>query len=114
MSSMNVSEVVSELNFKLSLPVKILYLIPKIHPFNKELSIKSELLKQAYSHLELSLGDRACLALASHLSLPVYTADKHGVHIAQKMSGKASISQIFRYTKPSQSKIDNIAQNLNI
>ncbi|MSO14536.1 hypothetical protein [Rickettsiales endosymbiont of Trichoplax sp. H2] len=41
-------------------------------------------------------------------------ADKHGVHIAQKMSSNASISQIFRYTKPSQDEIDNIAHDLNI
>ena len=79
MSSVNISEVVSELNSKLSLPVnqiqKILYLVSEIYPFNKELAIASGLLKQSYSHLDLSLGDRACLALASHLNLLVYTAD---------------------------------------
>lgn len=40
-------------------------------------------------------------------------ADKHGVHIAQKMSGNVSISEIFRYTKPSQDEIDQIAEDLN-
>ena len=79
MSSVNISEVVSELHSKLSLPThqiqKILYLISEIYPLNKELAIASGLLKQSYSHLDLSLGDRACLALASHLNLPVYTAD---------------------------------------
>ena len=48
----------------------------EIYPFNKELAIASGLLKQSYSHLGLSLGDRACLALASHLNLPLYTANK--------------------------------------
>jgi PIN domain nuclease of toxin-antitoxin system len=80
MSSINISEVVSELNSKLSLPVnqiqKILYLVYEIYPFDKNLAIQSGLLKQSYSHLGLSLGDRACLALASHLNLPLYTANK--------------------------------------
>ena len=34
--------------------------------------------------------------------------------MAQKMSGNTSISQIFRYTKPSQDEIDNISNDLNI
>lgn len=40
-------------------------------------------------------------------------ADKHGVHIAQKMSGNVSISEIFRYTKPSQNEIDEIAEGID-
>lgn len=80
MSSVNISEVVSELNTKLSIPEpqiqKILSLINEIYPFDKNLAVTAGLLKQSHLHLGLSLGDRACLALASHLSLPVYTADK--------------------------------------
>lgn len=80
MSSVNVSEVVSELNTKLSIPEsqiqKILSLINEIYPFDKPLAVSTGLLKQNHLHLGLSLGDRACLALASHLSLPVYTANK--------------------------------------
>lgn len=80
MSSLNVSEVVSELDSKLSLPLahiqKILCLIPEVYQFNKELAVQTGLLKKSSTHLGLSLGDRACLALAAHLTLPVYTADK--------------------------------------
>lgn len=94
MSSVNVSEVVSELNTKLLLPLsqiqKILYLISKIRHFDKELAIQSGLLKQSCSHLGLSLGDRACLALASHLNLPVYTADKAW----SKLDSDLTITQI--------------------
>jgi len=39
-------------------------------------------------------------------------ADTHGVHIAQKMSGNVSMSEIFRYTKPSQDEIDHIAGSI--
>ena len=80
MSSVNISEVVSELNSKLSLPIehiqKILCLIPEVYQFDKNLAIQAGLLKKSVTHLGLSLGDRACLALADHLTLPVYTADK--------------------------------------
>ena len=80
MSSVNISEVVSELNSKLSLPIehiqKILCLIPEVYQFDKNLAIQAGLLKKSVTHLGLSLGDRACLTLADHLTLPVYTADK--------------------------------------
>ncbi len=36
------------------------------------------------------------------------------VSYCKKMSGNASISQIFRYTEPSQDEIDDIAYDLNI
>ncbi|NRA73741.1 MAG: tyrosine-type recombinase/integrase [Rickettsiales bacterium] len=39
-------------------------------------------------------------------------ADKHGVHVAQKMSGNVSMSEIFRYTKPSQNEIDKQVEEL--
>jgi integrase/recombinase XerD len=39
-------------------------------------------------------------------------ADKHGVHVAQDMSGNVSIQEIFRYTKPSQEEKDKTAQEL--
>lgn len=80
MSSVNISEVVSELNSKLSLPIehiqKILCLIPEVYQFDKNLAIQVGLLKKSVTHLGLSLGDRACLTLAVHLTLPLYTADK--------------------------------------
>lgn len=39
-------------------------------------------------------------------------ADKHGVHVAQRMSGNVSISEIFRYTKPSDEEIQRTAEEL--
>ena len=39
-------------------------------------------------------------------------ADKHGVHVAQDMSGNVSIQEIFRYTKPSQEEKDRAVGEL--
>ena len=39
-------------------------------------------------------------------------ADKHDVHVAQKMSGSVSIKEIFRYTQPSQAEVDNFAEEI--
>jgi integrase/recombinase XerD len=69
------------------------------------------------AHASLTLPDEEKFHLSPHMLRHTFLkriADKHGIHIAQKMSGNASISQIFRYTKPSQDEIDNIAHNLNI
>jgi len=41
-----------------------------------ELAIQAALLRNATRRFGLSLGDRACLALARHLKLPVVTADR--------------------------------------
>jgi integrase/recombinase XerD len=69
------------------------------------------------AHASLTLSNEEKFHLSPHMLRHTFlkrVADKHGVHIAQKMSGNASISQIFRYTKPSQDEIDNIAHGLNI
>lgn len=39
-------------------------------------------------------------------------ADKHGVHVAQEMSGNISIREIFRYTKPSEGEVHRTAEEL--
>ncbi len=39
-------------------------------------------------------------------------ADKHGVHVAQEMSGNTSTRVIFRYTKPSPQEIEETAEGL--
>jgi integrase/recombinase XerD len=39
-------------------------------------------------------------------------ADKHGVHIAQELSGNISIKEIFRYTKPNYSHKHEIVEKL--
>ena len=44
--------------------------------------------------------------------MPNSVRRNNGVHIAQKMSGNVSMSEIFRYTKPSQDEIDHIAGSI--
>ena len=39
-------------------------------------------------------------------------ADKHGVHVAQRMSGNVSIREVFRYTQPSQDEMDGLAESV--
>jgi integrase/recombinase XerD len=39
-------------------------------------------------------------------------ADKHGVHVAQQMSGNISIREVFRYTKPSQDEVDETSERV--
>jgi PIN domain nuclease of toxin-antitoxin system len=50
--------------------------IPDIEPFTAEQSRIAGTLVQKTSSLGLSLGDRACLALAIVLEAPVYTTDR--------------------------------------
>ncbi len=50
--------------------------VREVIPFNEEHArIAGDLITQT-RHLGLSLGDRACLALAAALKAPVYTAEK--------------------------------------
>ena len=68
----------------------------------------------AYASSNLAVDEK--IHLSPHMLRHTFLkriADKHGVHIAQKMSGNVSISEIFRYTKPSQDEIDKIAEELN-
>ena len=51
-------------------------IVPEIMHFCEGLSIKAGKLSKFTKHKGLSLGDRACLATALQLDLPVYTADK--------------------------------------
>ena len=44
--------------------------------FDAELAFQAGLLRPLTRHAGLSLGDRACLALARQLQLPVLTADR--------------------------------------
>jgi integrase/recombinase XerD len=74
-------------------------------------------LQRISAHASLTLPDEEKFHLSPHMLRHIFLkriADQDGIHIAQKMSGNASISQIFRYTKPFQDEIDNIAHNLNI
>lgn len=47
-----------------------------VRPFDHTLALAAGLLRSRTRSLGLSLGDRACLALGEHLSLPVLTADR--------------------------------------
>ncbi len=47
-----------------------------IAPFDEDLAYASAALRPATRRLGLSLGDRACLALARQLAAPVLTADR--------------------------------------
>lgn len=49
---------------------------PNIIDFDKEQSLIAASLDNITKEYGLSLGDRACLALAKHKNLPVITADK--------------------------------------
>lgn len=51
-------------------------LVAKVIPFNTELATQSAVLRGLTKSYGLSLGDRACLALAQQKQLPVITADR--------------------------------------
>lgn len=80
MSSVNISEVATIL---LDSDMTIEECEECINPFvetvvlfDKKLALSSSILRKLTKHVGLSLGDRACLATAIQLGLPVYTADK--------------------------------------
>lgn len=50
-------------------------LTAQIVPFDQDLALQAGLLRDSTRHKGLSLGDRACLALAMREKLPVVTAD---------------------------------------
>ncbi len=50
-------------------------------PLDRELALAAGALRQATLSHGLSLGDRACLALARHLALPVLTADRNWAEV---------------------------------
>lgn len=50
--------------------------IGEVVPFHREHYILAAKLWKSTKEYGLSLGDRACIALAQHMELPVYTADR--------------------------------------
>jgi PIN domain nuclease of toxin-antitoxin system len=83
MSSVNVAEAASILMARFNMPKEVVQsiiqkLIENIVSFTSEQAyIAGELnIINMEKKLNLSLGDRACLALAKDLQIPVYTADK--------------------------------------
>jgi ribonuclease VapC len=79
-STVNLAEVVSKLS-DVGTPGELIQdavnvLKLSIVDFDAELAYKVGLLRPLTKHIGLSLGDRACLALAQSLNLPALTADK--------------------------------------
>ena len=79
-STVNLSEIASKLN-ELNTPQTLIQdaingLGLTIVDFNADLAYSVGLLRPLTRHLGLSLGDRACLALAQYLNLPVITSDR--------------------------------------
>ncbi|GMV44013.1 MAG: hypothetical protein AMXMBFR64_57290 [Myxococcales bacterium] len=54
----------------------------EVYPFDEELAYRAGLLRPVTRALGLSLGDRACLALAQRLELPAITTDKQWSRVA--------------------------------
>ena len=79
-SAVNISEIVSKLTDKgaseLEIHEAIDYLDLNVVEFGTKLAYEAGLLRQKTRSAGLSFGDRACLALALELKLPVLTADR--------------------------------------
>ena len=79
-SSVNLSELITVLTragvSENDIDEIITDLVPEIIPFCGDISIKTGKISKLTQGYGLSLGDRACLATAIQLGLPVYTADK--------------------------------------
>mgnify|MGYP005867205547 CR=1 FL=1 len=80
MSTVNVSETISELYKKLNIDIAtgkhmVETVIKEILPFSFEQAVEAAALRTHTSKFGLSLGDRACLSLAKERQYPVYTAD---------------------------------------
>lgn len=79
-STVNLSEIVTKLSER-GMPEEIIRetlasLSIIISDFDRTVAYKAGLLRLSTKQWGLSLGDRACLALAQHLKLPAVTADK--------------------------------------
>jgi PIN domain nuclease of toxin-antitoxin system len=78
-SAVNLSEVVAKLA-EVGMPAatiqRSLRLSIEVVPFDDELAVRTGLLRPVTRSAGLSLGDRACLALAASRSLPALTTDR--------------------------------------
>lgn len=80
MCAVNVTEIVTRLYDK-GWPMGLAAsetakLVSRVAPFDDPLAFRAGWLRVETRDLGLSLGDRACLALAMAAGLPVYTADR--------------------------------------
>jgi PIN domain nuclease of toxin-antitoxin system len=80
MLSVNVAEVVTRLHDRGMSEARIRAILSTIRaqvvPFDEELAYRAGLLRSATRAAGLSLGDRACLALAERLGAPALTSDR--------------------------------------
>jgi ribonuclease VapC len=80
MSTVNLSEVLAklaDLGMKTSPNTdRLLALLDRIEPLTEVQARACAALRSSTRHLGLSLGDRACLALALEIGAEVYTADR--------------------------------------
>jgi ribonuclease VapC len=79
-SAVNLSEVVAKLSEdgipSEEIPELVERLRLEVIPFDADLAYRAGFLRPLTRRLGLSLGDRACLATAQQLTLPVYTGDR--------------------------------------
>ena len=79
-SSVNLTEIATKLTAndfsEAEIAEDLTHLNLVIIPFDQPQAIATGLLRKTTRHKGLSLGDRACLALALREKLPVYTTDK--------------------------------------
>lgn len=79
-STVNLTEVISKLLESGLSPKQVDHQLEAfslvVADFDRDLSMRTALLRAATRHKGLSLGDRACLALAMREGLPVMTADR--------------------------------------
>lgn len=80
--AVNLSEVVARLVRAGADPMRAHYLGSRIVPFDADLADRAGRLWPLTASLGLSLGDRACLALAQREGLPVLTADRAWVELS--------------------------------
>jgi len=102
-SSVNLSEIVTKLSER-GMPEEIIHetldsLSIIIHNFDRAVAYEAGLLRSSTKKWGLSLGDRACLALAQHLTLPAVTADK--------VWGNLSISVDIRVIRQDDAKAED-------
>jgi ribonuclease VapC len=80
LSSVNLTEVVGKLTRRglpLSEAVRLVRVLQlRVMPFDERQAMAAAALQNPTAPLGLSLGDRACLALAQRMSLPIVTADR--------------------------------------
>lgn len=79
-SAVNLVEVITRLQDRGSTEQTIALVLNRLEmevvPFSEEQAADAGFLRNLTRHLGLSLGDRACLALARDMGLPVLTADR--------------------------------------